>query len=419
MRRDEARALADLASDAAASVASQARDVHQGVAGRVFGVLGMVGGPVRAIHDRAADGAYKGAHRLTAAVVRGGAHAYSLTRSDDDPSLEESTAGRLMVGAINGAWGDSLHSRQSPLEATMSIRCRGRDLALDRDSLRRAFPAPSSRLAVFTHGLCETDDAWNLGAARHVPYGDRLESELGYTSLYVRYNSGLHISDNGRLLASLLDELTRNWPVEVGEIVLIGHSMGGLVGRSACHYGARGGWVQSVRHVFTLGAPHRGAPLEQAATVACSALSLLPETRGFARPLKVRSAGIKDLRYGYVIEEDWFGHDPDAYLRNTGREIPFLEGATHYFVCATVSQDSEAPLSRVVGDLLVLPASAWAHGKRGERMRFPVDQYRHVGGINHFDLLNHPAIYDQIKRWLKAGRRGELPGQSAPVAFST
>jgi pimeloyl-ACP methyl ester carboxylesterase len=415
MRPEEARALGDLAGDAAASVASQVREVHESIARRVFGALGMTAGPVRAIHDRASDGAYKGAHKLTAAIARSGAQAYGLTRGDDDPSIEERTAGRLVVGAINGAWGDSLHSRDSRLETKMTIRCRGLDVTLDRESLRRAFPAPGSRLAIFIHGLCETDDAWKLGAARHVPYGDRFESELGYTSLYVRYNSGLHISENGRQLAALLDELSRNWPVEVGEIVLIGHSMGGLVGRSACHYGAREGWVQRVGHVFTLGAPHRGAPLEQAANVACSALSLLPETRGFARPLKVRSAGIKDLRYGYLIDEDWFDHDQDAYLRNTGREIPFLESANHYFVCATVSRDAEAPLSRVVGDLLVLRASAWAHGKRGERMRFPVDQYRHVGGINHFDLLNHPAIYDQMRLWLTAGRQGELAA-GAPVA---
>jgi hypothetical protein len=155
--------------------------------------------------------------------------------------------------------------------------------------------------------------------------------------------------------------------------------------------------------VFTLGTPHRGAPLEQAANVACSALSLLPETRGFATPLRNRSAGIKDLRYGYLLDEDWFGHDADAFLRNTGREIPFLDSANHYFVCATVTADPDARLGRIVGDLLVLRASAWAHGRGGERMHFGVDNYRHVGGITHFDLLNHPAVYEQIRRWCGGG----------------
>jgi hypothetical protein len=128
----------------------------------------------------------------------------------------------------------------------------------------------------------------------------------------------------------------------------------------------------------------------------------------------VRSVGIKDLRYGYVIDEDWLGHDPDGFLGNTGREIPFLDSANHYFVCATVLHDAQAPLSRIVGDLLVLRASAWSHGQRGERMRFPVDQYRHVGGINHFDLLNHPAIYDQIRLWINPTRAGGLPAPAVP-----
>ncbi|HEY2260212.1 MAG TPA: hypothetical protein VGH45_10895 [Solirubrobacteraceae bacterium] len=415
MRPDEIRALGDLAGDAAASVAGQVREVHQGVAKRVFRSLGPTGSVVQAIHDRVADGAYAGAHNVTGTLVRSGARAYSHTRSDDEPTMEQSVSGRLAMGALNGAWGDLLEQRNSVLATKMTLRCRGRDLSLNRQSLASAFPAPSSRLAIFAHGLCETDDAWRLGARRRLPYGERLDSELGFSSLYLRYNTGLHISENGRRLAALLEELARNWPVEIGEIVLIGHSMGGLVSRSACHYGARDGWVQRVRHVFTLGAPHRGATLEQAANVACSALSALPETRPFARPLKIRSAGIKDLRYGYLIDEDWLDHDPDAFLRNTGRELPFLDSANHYFVCATVSRDADAPLSRLVGDLLVLRSSAWSHGNRQERMRFPVGQYSHVGGATHFDLLNHPAIYEQIKRWLQAGRRGELPAGTVTV----
>ncbi len=216
----------------------------------------------------------------------------------------------------------------------------------------------------------------------------------------MNYNSGRHISENGRELAQLLARLVENWPVAVDEIALVGHSMGGLVARSACHYGAMSPWAQQVRHVFTLGCPHTGAPLERAANAAASAFARLPETRGLANALNLRSAGIKDLRYGYVVDEDWFGQDPDAYLRNTGREIPFLETANHYFVCATLSREPHAPLGRLFGDWLVLSSSAWGSGGRGQRLRFPVDNYRHVGGATHFDLLNHPAIFEQLRRWL-------------------
>ena len=413
MRRDELRALGDLAGDAAAGIAGQARDVHAGVAERVFGMLGAPAEPIRFAHDRISDGAYVAARSLAGALVRGGAGALSLVRSDDAPSIADTPAGRLALGALNGLWGDRLSRESSPLAAEMAVRRGGRDVPLDADSLARAFPDASPRIVVFVHGLCETEGAWRLGAERHMPYGDRLRSELGYAPVYVGYNSGLHISENGRRLARLLDELTDNWPVQVAEVALIGHSMGGLVARGACHYASAGSWREQVRHVFTLGAPHRGAPLELAANAACHAASRLPETRPFVTPIKIRSAGVKDLGYGYVVDEDWDGHDPDAFWTNTGTVVPFLASANHYFVSATLSREPDARLGRLMGDLLVLHRSAWAQGHRSERLQFPVHQYSHVGGVTHFDLLNHPAVYHQLQHWLTAGRQLQAP---APVA---
>jgi alpha-beta hydrolase superfamily lysophospholipase len=414
MRREEITALGELAAEGAAGVVGQVRDVHAGVARRVFGSLRVLGGaaePVRLIHDGLSAGAYAAAGTLTGALVRGGAGAISLTRSHDDPSVLESVPGRVAVGAINGMWGDRLYRRGSALETPMAVRQGGRDVAVDRESLARAFPAATPRIVVFTHGLCETEEAWRFGAGRGVPYGDRLRAELGYTPVYVRYNSGLHISVNGRRLAGLLDDLTENWPVEVAELALIGHSMGGLVARGACHYAAEGSWRDRVRHVFTLGSPHKGAPLELGANALCHAASLVPELKPFAAPIRVRAVGVKDLGYGYVVDEDWRGHDPDAFWTNTGTELPFLESANHYFVSATVTRDPNAPLGRLVGDLLVLRKSAWSQQGPGRRLQFPVDRYRHLGGANHLDLLNHPAVYAQLRNWL--GGRPELPESAA------
>jgi PGAP1-like protein len=411
MRRDEARALGDLAGEAAAGIAAQARDVHAGIAQRVFGalrVLGPAAEPARLIHDGVSRVAYAAAGTLTGAVVRGGAGAFSLTRSEDEPSLSDSPRGRLAVGAINGLWGDRLHGR-SALETPMAVRRGGCDIALDAASLADAFPDATPRIAVFAHGLCETEDAWRLGAERVVPYGDRLRADLGYTPVYIGYNSGLHISVNGRRLAALLDQLTGNWPVEVTEVALIGHSMGGLVGRAACHYAAVGGWRETVCHVFTLGSPHKGTPLELGANAVCHAAGRIPELTPFAAPIRARAVGVKDLGYGYIVDEDWLGHDPDAFWNNTGTVVPFLDTANHYYVSATLAREPDAGVGRLVGDLLVLHASAWAHEGRGRRLQFPVDQYSHVGGATHFDLLNHPAVYEQIRRWLGSGRALPAP----------
>ena len=113
--------------------------------------------------------------------------------------------------------------------------------------------------------------------------------------------------------------------------------------------------------MFTLGTPHHGAPLEQVTNAASAALARLPETRPLAEALNIRSSGIKDLRYGYLVDECWLDQDPDAYLQNTSREIPYLENVRHYFVCATLAREPDAAVGRIVGDLLVLQPSAWAH----------------------------------------------------------
>ncbi|HEV3389578.1 MAG TPA: alpha/beta fold hydrolase [Solirubrobacteraceae bacterium] len=413
MRPEEIAALGDLASEAAAGATRQIQELHSGIAGRVWRRVGPAAIPVKLAHDRIARSAYAAAGELTRTVVRAGAQAASAARAPDSPSIERTPAGRAVVSALNGAFGDTLERNGNPLALTMSLRRRGRDLEITRESLAAAYPKAKPRLAVFVHGLCETDDAWNgipaRPAAHRVPYGHRMEIELGYSPLYLRYNTGRHISENGRELAGLLEDLVAAWPTEVHEVVLIGHSMGGLVSRSACHYGVDSKCVAKVRHVFTLGTPHRGAPLEQVTNAATAALARLPETRPLARALNLRSSGIKDLRYGYLVDECWADQDCDAYLQDTSREIPFLPSARHYFICATLSREADAPVGRIIGDLLVLQPSAWAHPGRGHRMQFPIEHYYHLGKANHFDLLNHPAIFDQMRRCLQSQRALPAP----------
>jgi pimeloyl-ACP methyl ester carboxylesterase len=411
MQPDEVTALGEIAGEAIAGVAGQARDLHEGIAQRVFTSMGPTAEPVRIVHDTIATGVYKSVHRSLRAAARSGARALSTTTPPDSPSMQRSPAARIAIGALNGAFGDTLQQRANALALRMTLRNRGQDVELTRAALRRAYPDATGRLVIFTHGLCETDDAWRLGDDRHVPYGMRLRVELGFTPLYIRYNTGRHISENGRELAGLIDRLTAEWPTEIHEIALIGHSMGGLISRSAGHYASGHIWPTKVRHVFTLGTPHTGAPLERAANRASHALSRLPETRTFAKLLNRRSAGIKDLRYGYLTDDCWAGQDPDAYLRNTGREVPFLPNANHYFVCATLNE----PFGRLIGDMLVMRASAWGQASRGERMRFPVDHYRHFSGVNHFQLLNHPAIYGQIRKWLAPRKALPAPTRALPA----
>src|SRR3954465_7959313 len=355
MLPSEVRATGELAGTTVGGLAGFIKDAHLGIASRPFGALGILGGPVRVVHDRVSGVAYDLVYKALAAGPRA---LVRFTPGNGIPAAN-SLRGSLALGALNGAVGDRLAASGNPLALDMTLRGGGE----------------TPRIAVFVHGLCETDDAWALFGRR--PYGARLEEELGYTPLYLRYNTGIHISDNGRGLARLLEETVESWPVPIEEIALFGHSMGGLGARSACHYG--GDWTQLVRHVFCLGSPHLGAPLEKAANAASYALTRLPETRAVAKLVNGRSVGIKDLRFGSCAEEDWCDCDPDEFMRDRCTEVPFLECATYYFVGATLGRNADS----LMGDLLVRYPSASGSGRR-RRSPFEVDHRKHPGGAHHF-----------------------------------
>jgi pimeloyl-ACP methyl ester carboxylesterase len=407
MHGSEVRELGRLAGEAVGGVAALAGEMHQGIASRVFQSLGPMGVPVKLIHGGATDRVYPAVRRALAAGPKAGAVLAARSVPPDALPAVSSLRGSLAIGALNGAIGDVLARQHSPFALEMSLRRDGREVVPDGPGLTDAYPEATSRVVVFVHGLCETDEAWKLLPLRRAErgmrqsYGDRLAADLGYTPLFVRYNTGLHISDNARALSELLARVVEEWPVPVDRLALIGHSMGGLVSRGACHVGHTDAhaWIEPLRHVFCLGTPHLGAPLEKAANMAGWALSRLPETRAFAKVINGRSVGIKDLRFGSCVEADWCDCDPDEFLRDRCQDVPFVETATYCFVGATLSAAEDGMVGRLVGDLLVRYPSASGNGRR-RRIPFEIDKGMYVGGATHFDLLNHPSVYEQLHRWL-------------------
>jgi hypothetical protein len=192
--------------------------------------------------------------------------------------------------------------------------------------------------------------------------------------------------------------------------------MGGLVARSAAHYGAEHGaaWVNRLSHLFCIGSPHFGAPLEKASNVLASVLSFFDTagTRVPAKILNARSSGIKDLRFGYLVDDDWKGRDPDAFLDDNRHDVPFVPSATYCFIASTLTRDPNHPVSVLLGDVLVrLPSAAGWHEEPSRRIPFHLG--RIVGGVHHLELMNHPEVYDVIRKRLseaRAPRTPELPG---------
>jgi hypothetical protein len=395
-------------------------ELHAGIAGRAFAGAGLAARPVRAIHDGVASLTY----RAVAATLSAGASAVGAlaSRQVNGRPLDDTPAARVALAILNGAHGDLLDRETPALATMMTLRQAGQAVPVEAEAVSAAFPESSGRLVVFLHGLTETEGAWGYKSERHygrpgVTYGTMLEDDLGLTPLFLRYNTGLHISENGRRLADLLDDLVDAWPVPVQDLVLIGHSMGGLVARSALHQAGSGTdaarpWTRLVRDTITLGTPHLGAPLERGAHALTHTLASVPETRPLAKLLAARSVGIKDLRHGTLIQGDWVDQDLDARAPRRHTYVPLHDGARHFVVLATLAADPTARTADLLGDLLVPPRSACGDSGDDNRLAFPPDHVHRLGRLHHFDLLNHPQVYAQIRRSLET--RPEGPNPSAP-----
>jgi PGAP1-like protein len=399
LRSEEVRAAARLGGQAFAGVVSRVEGVHRAVAGRAFGATGLAGLPARAVHDVVSGTVYAGLRGAGLGTGWGAGEVLALLAPASSRAGRTPFANRALA-ALNGFAGDQLASEANHLAIHMALRVAGHDVPATPAVLATVVPDATTKMAVLVHGLAETEQSWvvNSPDGADSGYGPRLRAELGYTPVYVRYNSGRHISDNGRLLSRLLDELIAGWAVPVDEVLLVGHSMGGLVIRSACHYGSLDGrrWVPLVRHIVYLGSPHLGAPLARAAGLAGWALTRLPETRPFAPLVNGSSAGVKDLRYGYVRDEDWWGCDPDRCVLDHRGDVPLLASANHHTISATVTADPDSPVGAVVGDLLVQPASVHGRHRDGRDIPFAAEHRRRLGGFTHFHLLHHPSVWAAI-----------------------
>jgi pimeloyl-ACP methyl ester carboxylesterase len=408
VQREEIRSLADLAGEGTRVLTNLVRDTHSGIARRVFGSIGPAAKPVEVVHNAIAAATYYGVDRGLRASLRGAGELAARTRgSDDDDTIESNPTVSGVLAALNGIYGDEMTERGNGFALTMQVRRHGVPVAMNPAAIAEAFPEATGRIAVFAHGWCMTERSWwrrPRDGDEQLPYGVRLRDDLGFTPVYLRYNTGLHISENGKALARLIDELQRLWPVPVEEIALVGHSMGGLVSRSACHYGTeqQHSWPDAVRHVVCLGSPHLGADLEKGVNAASWALARLPETRAVSSFLNERSAGTKDLRYGALLDEDWSDCDPDEFLQDRCHEVPFLPHAVYHFVATTAGPRA---VGSILGDRLVRAQSASGAGKY-RQVPFEPDHGLTLTGLHHFDLLNHSAIYEKLRHWLGSSEQG-------------
>ncbi len=306
------------------------------------------------------------------------------------------------VSAVNGICGDHLEATRNSLAVDMHFSTPEALLELDPEAIAAALPNASPHLVVFVHGLCLSPFSWRRGGAESI--GDTLREARGMTPIYLGYNTGRHISTNGRELSEHLTRLCEAWPVPVESLSLVGHSMGGLVIRSACWYAQADGapWLASLQRIACLGTPHHGAALEKAGSLFDRSMQAVQ----YVDPLilsKHRSVGIKDLRHGNLLDEDWAqagAGDDEVPRRDTRRAVPLLEDVDYYFVAASIGRDDRDLKGRLLGDFLVrLGSATGAHREGARRLPIPAENCGIFHEMNHFDLLSDPRVHERIVDW--------------------
>lgn len=373
----------DAARVAIQETAARVEEMHSAIAATTFDTLGKIpgvalpAGLVRQAHDLIAGGVYAAIRHGSGGLLGAGALLEKQLPPGDAPP------GRLAGGvrsALNAAFGDHLAQMGNVLAIDMALYRDDLPLATDSAVLAKAFPDSGGRLCLFIHGLAFDEHCWSPANDGEIDFGRQLQADFALEPMYLRYNTGLPIAGNGERLALLLDQLVARWPVPVRELVLIGHSMGGLIARAACEQAAVEGlpWLRALRMLLCLGSPHLGSPVERLGEFAGQALKLSRITEPLGKMADARSQGIKDLRHGPGAKPE----TPHAVALR--------------FIGSTLTDDVDHPLADWFGDGLVTLGSATDHPVTGN-----VESAR-LGGIAHMGLTCDARVYARIKDWLQA-----------------
>lgn len=399
IKGSDLRGYSRLVIDATVQMTSIVENMHRNIArtpvifgeswqGRTEGITGLVYGSIRAI----SSGVGMGLDLLLGQLAP---HFDRLLAEAPSSYVREG-----LIALINGVVGDHLEASGNPLAIRMSLRHQGRPLTLDPRAIVEAIPQANHRLLVLAHGLCMNDLEFVRQGHDH---GRELARELDLTPVHLHYNSGRHVSQNGREFAEQLEQLVGAWPMAVEELHILGFSMGGLVTRSACHYAQQAGhrWPALLKRIVFVGTPHHGAPLERGGNWLQWSATLTPYTAPLGRLGMLRSAGVTDLRHGNLLDEDWQGRDRFEDHQDRRTPVPLPAGVRCHAIAATTSGSRGGLNDRVIGDGLVLPDSALGHHAQAQRaLNLPEARQHIVYGTSHLGLLNSREVYLRLKHWL-------------------
>lgn len=246
-----------------------------------------------------------------------------------------------LLPVLNGFAGHVLHENNDPRAIKMSFRFENSDITINEMQNIYDFSKHEGKICILIHGLFGNEWMWKKKSEQSKPkLGDLLEQDNNYTVLYLRYNTGLHISENGRMLSNLLEVFSEKFKSEISEINLIGHSMGGLLIRSAGYYAGiqRQDWTQFIKKIFLIGVPNKGSYLAQTAEFMNELFKKADISKDelISSFIDIRSNGIKDLAHAYLTDEDWLNSNKNKIKKF---KVHPLSGVKYYLIAGILGKN--------------------------------------------------------------------------------
>jgi hypothetical protein len=384
--------LSRIISDATIGVTDLVQAVHKKVVHPPF----LPSTPVQYLITQVAGITYNGIRTGTKLVQQGLDKLLeqvpsNITENDVSSKRERGLA------ILNGLVGDYLAEQDNSLAIPMQLRILGKSIY--QKGIQETHSNSNGKILLLIHGSCKSDLHWSANGHNH---GEALAKELGMTLVSLNYNSGLHVSTNGKELDLLMSEFVEQWIIPIKSIFILSHSMGGLVARSAIHEAKsnKQKWVTCLQKVAFLGTPHHGAPLERIGSYVHLLLKKIPYVKPFARLAKIRSAGVTDLRYGNVVDSDWEGLDRFRSHQDNRKHIPFPKDIEFYNVAATIGKEGSNWKSKLLGDGLVQVDSALGrHEVKSKDLSHDSNDSVVLFQCSHEGLLHKPEVTKYLKNW--------------------
>ncbi len=301
-----------------------------------------------------------------------------------------------LLPVLNGIAGDVLEENMDARAIKMSFRFDYEDVGIEELSKFYDFE-DKKPVCILIHGLFGDEYMWKkLPDEKKNKIGDILEKQLDANILYLRYNTGLHISENGRSLSNLLERFVKQY--RSGNIHLIGHSMGGLLIRSAGYYAdiQQQEWNRKVKNIFLIGVPNEGSYVAQIAEFVNKVFRKVDISKDelVSKFLDIRSNGIKDLAYAYLTDEDWLNAKEKPEQKTRVRP---LKGVKYFLIAGTLGKNKM--LSTYFGDGLV--GSQSAISENIETNFFTNVSHKVFENEDHISLLSSLNVAEYIVENIK------------------